>query len=181
MAFVRNMVVTYAAHLRRFESPKNTDWGFRAPALFCDCKPMKANRHHCDAARKHFGAYFCLLAVVLLWAPAWVAAFQASQMACCTAGMCPLDGHVPKRSLGDASGRRHTQGPDCSHHQRQAAMDCNAACCHPPDPTVTAAVVFVLPAAARITVPLFAGKTALSTLPRAESLIYSPPSPPPRS
>ena len=156
-------------------------WGFRVRALFCDCNPMKANRRHCNAPGKNFGTCLCLLAVVLLWAPAWVAALQASKMACCTAGMCPLDGHVPKKSSGEEDGRRHTQTIDCSQHQRQAAMDCNAACCHTADPTVTGAVVFVLPAVMRITVPLFSGKAALSALPRADSLIYSPPSPPPRS
>ena len=188
-SFAINLVIYYDLQWRgkhRSAPPdsnhrKNLDLGFRAGALFCNYNPMKVNRRHCNAPGKDFGAYLCLLAIVLLWAPAWVAAFQAPQMACCTAGMCPLDGHVPKRSSGDESGRRSTQTTDCSQHQRQAAMDCNAACCRPPDRTVAAAVVFVLPAAARIAVPLFSGKAALARLPRADFLIYSPPSPPPRS
>jgi hypothetical protein len=156
-------------------------WGFPAPALFCDFNPMNANCRHRNALEKNFGAYLCLLAVILLWAPAWAAAFQAAQMACCTTGMCPLHGHVPKRSSGDESGRKHTQTSECSHRQCQAAMDCNAACCHPSDPTVTSALVFVLPAAQQITAPLLSGRGAVAKLPRAGSLRYRPPSPPPRS
>lgn len=156
-------------------------WGFRARALFCGFNPMKANRRYSNALAKKFGACVCLLAVVLLWTPGWIAAFQASQMACCTAGMCPLHGLAPKRSSGEESGRMHTQATECGHHQRQAAMDCKAACYHPSDRTVASAVMFVLPGPVQLTVPLFSGKADLSALLRVQSLICVPPSPPPRS
>jgi len=123
----------------------------------------------------------CLLAVFLLWAPAWAAAFQAERMACCSAGMCPLHGRAPKKSSHDSDAQKQGQLATCEHHGRKSAMDCSMACCHPSDPTVTSAVIFVLPSPLQISSPLLSGRAEVAIALRAPSFVYDPASPPPRS
>lgn len=69
----------------------------------------------------------------------------------------------------------------CEHHARQAAMDCSMACCHPKDPVVTGAVVFVLPNAVIASVPLLIGATPPNLSPSASSFVFDPAPPPPRT
>ena len=69
----------------------------------------------------------------------------------------------------------------CDHHARTTVMDCTVACCHPKDPAVTGAVVFVLPAVVTISVPLFGGPPAPSSTVLMNSLVFDPASPPPRT
>jgi len=123
----------------------------------------------------------CLLAVFLLWAPAWAAAFQASEMACCTAGMCPLHGHTPKKSSHDPDTQKQGRPATCEHHGQKSAMDCSMACCHPADPAVTSAAIFVLPDSPQISSPLLVGRTEVLVATHAPSFVYDPASPPPRS
>jgi len=122
-----------------------------------------------------------LVAVMLLWAPAWASALQAAGMGCCDGPMCPLHGHAPKKSSGDAGAAKDGQPAICAHHGRKAAMDCSMACCHPKDPVVTGVVVFVLPNAAAISAPLFIGPPMLTLSSSASSIVFDPASPPPRN
>jgi len=122
----------------------------------------------------------CLIAVLLLWAPAWASAFQAERMACCSGGMCPLHGHAPKKSSHDSDEQKEGQPATCEHHGHKSAMDCSMACCHPETPAVAGAIVFVLP----ISTDLSADLVAIAALPLAHlfahSLSFKPASPPPR-
>ena len=154
---------------------------FTVHEVFCSFVAMKAERLHANAPGKKLGACVCLLALALLWTPAWALAFQTSQMACCTAGMCPLHDHAPKKSPDDAAAPRHGQAAECSHHQQQAAMDCSMQCCHRSDPAVAATAIFLLPG----TVPLFPQLLIVCaeqlTGPHAKSIVFEPAAPPPRS
>jgi hypothetical protein len=69
----------------------------------------------------------------------------------------------------------------CEHHARKAAMDCSMACCHPKDPVVTGATVFVLPSATALSTPHLIGPPAPVLSSSASSFVVDPVSPPPRT
>jgi hypothetical protein len=122
-----------------------------------------------------------LVAVMLLWAPAWGAALQAAGVGCCDGAMCPLHGHGPKKSSSDANSAKNMPMAGCDHHARTTAMDCTVACCHPKDAAVTGAIVFVLPGVVAISAPLVIGPATRSFVPSANSFVFDPASPPPRT
>jgi hypothetical protein len=95
--------------------------------------------------------------------------------------MCPLHGHAPKKSSSDADSTKDMPMAGCEHHRQKATMDCTMACCHPSDPAVTGAIVFVLPGAGDVSVPLFSGPTAPNLFVSASSFVFDLASPPPRS
>jgi hypothetical protein len=95
--------------------------------------------------------------------------------------MCPLHGHAPKKSSGDTQPAKDAPMAACEHHGRKAAMDCSMACCHPKDPAVTGAVVFVLPGAVAISAPLFIDPPTPDFSSSASSFVFDPASPPPRT
>jgi hypothetical protein len=142
---------------------------------------MKKMRHDSNALGRKLGAYVCLVAVMLVWAPAWASALQAAGMACCDGAMCPLHGHSPKKSSGDTNSAKDAPMAGCEHHGRKAAMDCTAACCHPVDPAVTGAIVFVLPSPSMVFAPLLVGSPTPTLFSSANSFVFDPASPPPRS
>jgi len=142
---------------------------------------MKRMRHDSNAPGRRLLACVCLLAVMLLWAPAWGAVLQAAGMVCCDGAMCPLHGHSPKKSSSATGPAKDAPIAGCEHHARKAAMDCSMACCHPKDPVVTGAVVFVLPNAVATSVPLLIGAPAPLLSASASSFVFDPASPPPRT
>jgi hypothetical protein len=142
---------------------------------------MTRMRHDSNAPGRRLGACVCLVAVILLWAPAWAAAFQAANTGCCDGAMCPLHGHAPKKSSGDADAPKDAQPAMCEHHGRKAAMDCSMACCDPKDPVVTGAIVFVLPSPMAISAPLLIDPPTPTLSRSANSFVFDPASPPPRT
>jgi hypothetical protein len=138
-------------------------------------------RHDSNAPGRKLGACVCLVAVILLWAPAWASALQAVGMGCCDGAMCPLHGHEPKKSSGDTNQAKDAPMAGCEHHGRKATMDCSMACCHPSDPVVTGAIVFVLPSSPIVSVPLFSGASETRILSQVNSPVFDPASPPPRT
>ena len=142
---------------------------------------MKKMHHDSNAPGRRLGACVCLVALILLWAPAWASALQAAGVGCCDGAMCPLHGHRPKKSSGDANSVKDMPMAGCEHHAQKAAMDCSMACCHPKDPVVTGAVVFVLPSAVTTSVPLLIGASAPLLSASASSFVFDPASPPPRT
>jgi len=137
-------------------------------------------RHDSNAPGRRLGACVCLVAVMLLWAPAWGAVLQAAGVGCCDGAMCPLHGHGPKKSSNDTNTAKDAPMAGCEHHGK-AAMDCTMACCHPSDPAVTGAIVFVLPNPPAVTVPLLIGPPAHILSSSASSFVFDPASPPPRT
>jgi len=142
---------------------------------------MMRMRHDSYAPGRRLGACVCLVAVMLLWAPAWAAALQATGMACCDGVMCPLHGHAPKKSSGGTNSAKDAPMAGCEHHGRKAAMDCSMACCHPADPAVTGAIVFVLPGPVVISALLLIGPSNPTLSSSASSFVFDPVSPPPRT
>jgi hypothetical protein len=144
-------------------------------------RPMKRTRHDSNAPGRKLGACVCLVALMLLWAPAWASALQAAGMGCCDGAMCPLHGHAPKKSSGDTNSAKDAPMAGCEHHGRKAAMDCTMGCCHPADPVVTGAIAFVLPSPVAISAPLLIGPPTPTLLTSASSFVFDPASPPPRT
>ncbi len=149
--------------------------------VFLNIGKMKRMRHDSNAPGRRLGACVCLVAVMLLWAPAWASALQAAGMGCCDGAMCPLHGHGPKKSSGDSDSAKDAPMAACEHHGRKAAMDCSMACCHPKDPVVTGAIVFVLPSIVEISAPLLSGPSTPTLFSSASSFVFDPASPPPRT
>jgi hypothetical protein len=149
--------------------------------LFLRFGKMKRMRHDSNALGRKLGACVCLAAVMLLWAPAWAAALQAAGMGCCDGAMCPLHGHSPKKSSSDTNSAKDAPMAGCEHHARPAAMVCSMACCHPKDPAVIGAIVFVLPSAAALSTPHLIGPPARVLSSSASSFVFDPASPPPRT
>lgn len=141
---------------------------------------MKRMRHDSNAPGRRWGACVCLVAVMLLWTPAWASALHAAGMACCDGAMCPLHEHARKKSSSDPSPAKDAPMAGCEHHARKAAVDCSMACCHPKDPVVTGAIVFVLPNPPIVTAPILIGPSTPTLLSSASSFVFDPVSPPPR-
>jgi hypothetical protein len=95
--------------------------------------------------------------------------------------MCPLHGHGPKKSSSDANSAKDMPMAGCDHHARTTAMDCTVACCHPKDSAVTGAVVFVLPSPMALSVPLLKAPRTPTLFSLANSFVFDPTSPPPRT
>jgi len=152
-----------------------------AGGVFLGFGKMKRMRHDSNAPGRRLGACVCLVALMLLWAPAWVSALQAAGIGCCDGAMCPLHRHAPKKSSGDTNSAKDVPMAGCEHHGRKAAMDCSMACCHPTDPVVAGAIVFVVPSGAAISEPLFRGSPTPGLSSSMNSLVFDLASPPPRN
>src|SRR5215472_10408286 len=126
-------------------------------------------------------ACVCLLAVFLLSAPAWAAAFEAQGMVCCGDDICPLRGHTPKKSSHDSDKEKNSHPVTCDHHGHKSAADCSVACCHPEAPILSAVALFLLPAPAAVAAPSGACGRASQYSVSADSFLIEPVSPPPRS
>ena len=122
----------------------------------------------------------CLLAVVLLWAPMEAAAWHAKGMACCEGGMCVAHRHsktnqpVPREAPLGAQ-------MNCEHHGNSGMVDCSMTCGHDSSPSVTTAIIFVLPDSAVICEPARTLASPTSFAPTAFVPSYDPLSPPPRT
>ena len=134
------------------------------------------------APGKRLAASFCLLAVLLIWAPAWAAALQSHHMDCCADGLCPAHGHHSKPS---EPASHPAQSPmDCDHHdgspKTSGLMPCSLACCHDSDHATTTATIFVLPAPTQIAKPAVALTPLLQPALTNFAYVSDPLSPPPR-
>ena len=142
---------------------------------------MRCSLHIPIAQGRTFGAWVCLLAVVMLWAPLEVAAWHANGMACCEGGMCVAHKH-PKTN--QPMPREVTPGVspiNCEHQGNNGTVDCSMTCGHETSPSVTAGVIFVLPESAAICEPAPALAAPVSFAPIALVPSYDPLSPPPRT
>src|SRR5579859_268162 len=161
--------------LRRIEFTESGRWSI------LEIQKMKRMRHDSNAPGRRLGACVCLVAVMLLWSPLWASALQAAGMGCCDGAMCPLHGHGPKKSSSDANSAMDMPMAGCDHHARKVAMDCTVACCHPKDPAVTGAIVFVLPIPMALSAPLLIAPPTPIPFSSASSVVFDPASPPPRT
>ena len=117
------------------------------------------------------GAYFCLLAALLLYAPLAGAAWSAHSMACCTGDHCPIRGH-------------HHQKPAASHEDCEHELgmsSCSMSCCQDEEKTATSALVFVLPDAQSLAALIPVVGASVSQIVLEIPRPARPVSPPPRT
>jgi hypothetical protein len=127
------------------------------------------------------GAWVCLVAVVLLWAPLWAAARPTEGMDCCKGGLCLAHRHSkPEPARPQQAGAEET-AMHCEHRGGSGLSDCSMACCQENSHVLAAAAIFVMPEPATIAQPSEA-RAAASNLATTESMQSSEPlSPPPRT
>jgi len=146
---------------------------------------MKGAVHVPVARGRKMGAWVCLLAAFLLWAPLWAVVCQASGIGCCTGGLCPAHGHpkadqATKQQSGQAETPMECEQHGGSRQSHHGAMKCSIFCCHESSEAPMAAAIFILPETTAISLP--AGSTATAIELSATEFVQSirPPSPPPR-
>ena len=125
-------------------------------------------------------ASFCLLVVVLLYAPLAGAAWSTFQSSCCKDGQCSIAAHHHQRR-GPAAPKHQV---DCGHahgHEMSGMMACSMSCCHDTDRSVITPVAFLLPPSTAVAASF--ETTRRITYPRLLnfSRYFEPASPPPRS
>ncbi|HYA97203.1 MAG TPA: hypothetical protein VEH49_03840 [Methylomirabilota bacterium] len=133
-------------------------------------------RDQTKSARR-FAAGICLLAAVLLYAPAAAAAIYA-QASCCASGYCPMAGHHHEGPPASAP----AQGAaECEHSNVPAAGECALRCCDTTEKTFVHAVLFELPPTALMAAPTEADPAWTRVPARSEDIPSRPPLPPPKS
>ena len=127
------------------------------------------------------GAWVCLVAVVLLWAPLWAAAWPTEGMDCCKGGLCLAHRHSkPGPARPQQAGAAETP-MDCEHRGGSGMSGCSMSCCQERSQILATPAIFVMPAPATIAQPSEA-RAAASNLAATESMQSSEPlSPPPRT
>lgn len=127
------------------------------------------------------GAWVCLVAVVLLWAPLWATPWQTDGLDCCKGGMCMAHRHAkPDAGLPQQAGAEETP-MDCEHHGGSGMSDCSMACCHESGHILATPAIFVMPAPATVCQPSEARTAASSFAPTEFAQSFEPLSPPPRT
>src|ERR1700741_4387779 len=142
---------------------------------------MKTLGHVPIAPGRLLGAWVCLVAAMLLWAPAWGAAFLASRMTCCTGTMCSAHGHAETKGAATAQSEAQEHAPmEGTHGSQTGMMTCKMSCCHDQDRPATGAVIFVLPEPMIISSGIEVTPAKIMTKAVAVAHFFEPPSPPPR-
>ena len=127
------------------------------------------------------GAWVCLVAVALLWAPMWAAAWPTDGMDCCKNGMCMAHRHSkPGPARPQPAGAEKTP-MDCGHHGESGVANCSMACCHESSQILATPTIFVMPAPATMGQPSEARTAASSFAPTEFVQSSEPLSPPPRT
>jgi hypothetical protein len=95
--------------------------------------------------RSKLGAWVCLVAALLLWAPLWAPVWLADGMNCCVGGMCPVHQHA-KHSQDYANPNNSSEpAASCEHHGERRMAPCSMSCDHREARTFVASIAFVLP------------------------------------
>ena len=124
----------------------------------------------------------CLVAAILLWAPGWAVAWQASGMTCCKGTMCLAHGHAGTEGAAKAQSAAQEHAPmECNHASQAVLMTCQMSCCHDQERPATGAVIFVLPEPMIISSGVEVTPAKIMATAPAVTYFFEPPSPPPRS
>jgi len=141
---------------------------------------MEPLRHAPIAPGKILGAWVCLAAAVLLWAPMWAAALQSNGLTCCNGSMCAAHGHS-KPSQRRPEKTSPSEAPmACDHHGTDGLTDCAMSCSQESTSSLTSAVIFLLPEPASVSEPAVAIAAPAEFAPMEFARLFEPPSPPPR-
>jgi hypothetical protein len=128
---------------------------------------------------RSLGAYACLLAVMLIYAPQGMIAWWAGTGACCKAEYCPI--HEHHRSNAAASTEH--DGMNCEHDAagKAALAACTMSCCHDTEKVLVTPVIF-LPGMTSEPAKIFLVARVAASLKETHERIGSKPlSPPPRT
>jgi len=91
------------------------------------------------------GAWVCLMAVALLWAPMWATAWQTDGMDCCKGGMCMAHRHSKLEPARPQQTGAAETPMDCQHHGGSGMSNCSMACCQESSHTLATPAIFVMP------------------------------------
>jgi hypothetical protein len=126
--------------------------------------------------RRMFAACFCLLGVVLLYAPLGGAVWVGHAASCCTGDHCNIPEHHHRKAAPANTGSH----ADCDHDMSRMS-DCSMSCCQDPDkPAVAAAFAFVLPSLSLAGAPILLARAAEATRSIEIPRTIQPLAPPPR-
>jgi hypothetical protein len=139
---------------------------------------MRRSLHAPIAPGRTAGAYVCLLAVLLLWAPMWASAWMARGTACCMGTMCALHGHGNTRSPGKSEAPKNDR--ECQHPRGTGMVGCDMSCYHKEGASLVSSSVYVLPESVDISAPSETVNSTVASKPEAVLQVFAPPSPPPK-
>ena len=145
------------------------------------CSQKMKTRRHVPIAPGKTGAWVCLMAVMLLWAPLWAMACQPDGMDCCKGGMCMAHGHSNPNAAGSRQTGTEETPMQCGHHGATGMASCSMGCCNESSQNLTAPAIFVIPEPARIDQPLEVMRAAGNFAPTEFMQSFEPLSPPPRT
>jgi len=138
--------------------------------------------HVSVAPGRKTAGWVCLLAVMLLWAPLWAMALEASGMGCCADGFCARAKHEHQKT--NQAVKLHpapAEAPmECEHQGGAARNKASLSCCHEGSDALAAAVLFILPRTVPISVPLGVAWASPKRTATGFSQSIEPLSPPPR-
>jgi hypothetical protein len=165
---------------RKFGLPQGHAGGTCYSAIVFEFYHMATLRYFPIAPGRKLGAWVCLAALLLLWSPAWAAAWHTEEMACCSGGMCLAHQHS-KSGPSHQGQSKETETPmNCEHHGTTGLTSCSMSCCQESSTALTAGIIFVLPEPTSLSQPseATAAPVVLSPVEFLQSL--EPLSPPPR-
>jgi hypothetical protein len=142
---------------------------------------MKAFDQVPIAPGREMSAWVCLVALTLLWSPVWAVAWQSSGMGCCENGMCAAQEHANPSHHHSQKNSSQESPTNCQHHSGSSLTQCTMSCCQESTPSLTAAVIFVLPEPTILSVPARAMATTVNFVPSEFVQSFQPLSPPPRT
>lgn len=148
---------------------------------------MNRSLHVSVARGRKMAGWVCLLAVMLLWAPLWAAALEASAMGCCADGFCGRATHEhQKTNQAVAVHTAPAETPmECEHHggpqNKPGAMKCSISCCHQNEASLTRLALFLLRVPSALCGPAEVQTFKVFVAPVAFVPSLEPLSPPPRS
>jgi hypothetical protein len=134
------------------------------------------------ASGKRLRAIVCLIAVLLLWSPAWAVNLQANGIGCCDGPMCPVHGNSPMHhGPSEAPSDKSAQPMRCDHSGGSSMMNCGMSRCLEQPQFFGTSIQFVLPPAGVAAPAEF--YIAATSIMEVQKVLQSfdPLSPPPRS
>jgi hypothetical protein len=126
------------------------------------------------------GAWVCLSAVVLLWAPMWASAWATSGLTCCPGNMCAAHGQGKAKVPETSRAAKQEERMECGHSQSAGIAACTMSRCHDQASSLVGSTVYVLPTPAVSALPAKTLRAAASVKYEEILQIFAPPSPPPR-
>lgn len=136
---------------------------------------MNRSLHPPIAPGRTLGAWVCLMAIVLLWAPLWASAWAARGMACCTGNMCAAHEHAKTNPAGKNEAPR-----ECERHGGGIAA-CSMSCCHDQGASLLSGTLYVLPGPVAISLPAETLNSSAAAKCEEVLQVFAPPSPPPKA